>query len=361
MSSAVIVTYPEKDVIEEAEALAEAAGYHPIAFVTQNFLFRARFGVGSGKAEELSKVVREKGASVVLFDAKLRATQAYNLAKLCNVEVKDREKVILEIFQKRASTAEAKLQVQLAELEYELPKARDRVRMAKQGEQPGFFGLGKYEIDVYTRMMKNRIRVLRKKVDAVNKRRKIFRRRREELMFPTIALAGYTAAGKTTLFNMLTGERKEVDAGVFTTLAPTTRAISINDEKCLLTDTVGFISNIPTYLVESFRSTLEDVSNASVVLLVVDASQSDEKLVRSYASSNRVLSDLGVDPARVIIVLNKVDLIEEETLSQKKKLLNLGDGVIVSAKAGWGINDLMGVIGTKIEEDMDMSSMTVGF
>lgn len=137
MSSAVIVTYPDRDVIEEAEALAAAAGYRPIAVVTQSYLSRAKLGVGSGKAEELSRIVRDKGAGVVLYDARLRATQAYNLAKICKVEVKDREKVILEIFQKRASTAEAKLQVQLAELEYELPKARDRVRMAKKGEQPG--------------------------------------------------------------------------------------------------------------------------------------------------------------------------------------------------------------------------------
>jgi GTPase len=360
MSSAVIVTYPDKDVIEEAEALAEAAGYRPIAVVTQDYLSRAKYGVGSGKAEELSQVVREKQAGVVLFDAKLRATQAYNLAKLCNVEVKDREKVILEIFRKRASTAEAKLQVQLAELQYELPKARDRVRMAKMGEQPGFFGLGKYDIDIYTRMMKTRIGVLRKKVEEVNKRREIFRERREKLRFPTIALAGYTAAGKTTLFNRLTGERREVDAGVFTTLAPTTRALAINHEKCLLTDTVGFISNLPTYLVESFKSTLEGVSNASVVLLVMDASQSDEKLLRSYASSSVVLSDLKVEPARLITVLNKSDLVDDDTVAQKKALLNIGDAVVVSAKTGDGIDELTGVIGARIEEELDIRSMVVG-
>jgi len=360
MSSAVIVTYPDKDVIEEAESLAEAAGYRPIAVVTQDFLSRAKFGVGSGKAEELSKVVREKGASVVLFDAKLLATQTYNLAKLCKVEVKDREKIILEIFQKRATTAEAKLQVQLAELEYELPKARDRVRMARKGEQPGFFGLGKYEIDVYTRMMKSRIGVLRRKVEDLNKRRAIFRERHKKLMFPTIALAGYTAAGKTTLFNRLTGERKEVDAGVFTTLAPTTRALTVGDEKCLLTDTVGFISNLPTYLVESFKSTLEGVSSASVVLLVLDVSQSDEKLRRSYVSSSQVLSDLEVHPARVVTVLNKSDLVEDEIVAQKKALLNLEDVVVLSAKTGLGIDGLTSAMASKIEEDIELGSVAVG-
>ena len=126
--------------------------------VTQSYLQHAKYGVGSGKAEELAKAVKEKGADLVIFDSALRASQAYALAKLCKVEVKDREKLILEIFAMRATTAEAKLQVQLAELEYEIPRARESVKMARQGEQPGFFGLGKYEADVYTRMMKAGLR-----------------------------------------------------------------------------------------------------------------------------------------------------------------------------------------------------------
>ena len=271
---ALLVTHPDRDTIEEAESLARAAGYEPIGLVTQGFLQHAKYGVGSGKAEELARLAQEKEADLIVFDSALRASQAYSLAKLCKVEVKDREKVILEIFAMRASTAEAKLQVQLAELEYELPRARESVKMARQGEQPGFFGLGKYEADVYTRMMKSRISTLKRKVEAVDKRREIFREHRRKLAFPTIALAGYTAAGKTSLFNRLTGESKSVDAGVFTTLAPTTRAIMIGDRKTLLTDTVGFISNLPTYLIESFKSTLEEISYASIVFLLLDVSQS---------------------------------------------------------------------------------------
>ncbi len=137
-----------------------------MGLVTQGFLHHAKYGVGSGKAEEVARTVRERGADLVLFDSALRASQAYSLAKLCKVEVKDREKLILEIFAMRASTAEAKLQVQLAELEYELPRARESVKMARQGEQPGFFGLGKYEADVYTRMMKSRVSTLKKKVEG---------------------------------------------------------------------------------------------------------------------------------------------------------------------------------------------------
>ncbi len=288
MNRALLVTRPDRDTIEEADALARAAGYEPVGVVTQGFLHHAKYGVGTGKAEELAREVKEKEADLIIFDSALRASQTYALAKLCKVEVKDREKVILEIFAMRASTAEAKLQVQLAELEYEIPRARENVRMARQAEQPGFFGLGKYEADVYTRMMKSRVSTLKRKVEAVAKRREIFRENRRKLAFPTIALAGYTAAGKTSLFNFLTGESKSVDAGVFTTLAPTTRAMMVGERKTLLTDTVGFISNLPAYLIESFKSTLEEISYASVVFLLLDVSQSAEKFIRSFESSAEV-------------------------------------------------------------------------
>ena len=318
--------------------------------VTQSFLHHAKYGVGSGKAEELAEAVREKAADLVIFDSALRASQAYALAKLCKVEVKDREKLILEIFAMRATTAEAKLQVQLAELEYEIPRARESVKMARQGEQPGFFGLGKYEADVYTRMMKSRVSTLKKKVEAVEKRREIFREHRRKLAFPTIALAGYTAAGKTSLFNRLTGESKSVDAGVFTTLAPTTRAVMVGERKTLLTDTVGFISNLPTYLIESFKSTLEEISYASVVFLLLDVSQSAEKFIRSYESSAQALAELAVKPSRAIFVLNKCDLAPAELIEERKRELGPVDVVEVSSRTGQGLENLLRTADVKLTE-----------
>lgn len=294
--------------------------------------------------------MEEKGADLVLFDSALRASQAYSLAKLCKVEVKDREKVILEIFAMRASTAEAKLQVQLAELEYELPRARESVKMARQGEQPGFFGLGKYEADVYTRMMKSRISTLKKKVEGVAKRREIFREHRRKLAFPTIALAGYTAAGKTSLFNLLTGESKSVDAGVFTTLAPTTRGVMVGNRKTLLTDTVGFISNLPAYLIESFKSTLEEISYASVVFLLLDVSQSAEKFIRSYESSAQALADLMVKPSRAIFVLNKCDLAPAELTEERKRQLGPVEVAEISSKTGQGVGNLLQLADAKLRE-----------
>ena len=318
--------------------------------MTQGFLNHAKYGVGSGKAEEVGREVEAKGADVVLFDGTLRASQAYSLAKLCKVEVKDREQVILEIFAMRATTAEAKLQVQLAELEYQLPRARESVKMARKGEQPGFFGLGKHEVDVYTRMMKSRVATLKEKVAGVAKRREIFRERRRKLAFPTIALAGYTAAGKTSLFNRLTGESKSVDAGVFTTLAPTTRAMAVGQRKTLLTDTVGFISNLPAYLIESFKSTLEEISYASVVFLLLDVSQSAEKFGRSYESSARALDELFVKPSRTVVVLNKCDLAPAELIEERKRLLGLADVVAVSARTGQGLEELLRVADAKLTE-----------
>lgn len=357
MNRAILITYPDKYVIEEADELAKAAGYEPSKVLTQDYLSRARFGVGAGKAEEVAKLVKETSADVVIFDSKLKTTQAYNLAELCHVEVKDREKIILEIFAKRVTTSEAKLQVQLAELEYELPKAKNRVRMAKRGEQPGFFGLGKYEVDIYVRMMKKRVVVLKEKVREIEKRRELFRRRRDSQKFPTLALAGYTAAGKTTLFNRLTGETKEVDAGVFTTLAPTTRAIMINERKVLITDTVGFISNLPAYMIEAFKSTLEELSLATAVLLLIDASQPEEKFLRSYDSSVQTLGDLQVAPSKALVLLNKCDLTDQETIEERKKIVG-PDAIPLSSKTGYGINQLHDAIDAKLQSrDAEMKQV----
>ncbi len=348
MKKALLVVYPEQYIIEEAKALAEAAGYEPADVISQKYLARAKFGIGSGKAEEAARIVRENHLDAVIFDARLSGSQTYNLAKLCKVEVKDREKVILEIFAMRASTAEAKLQVQLAELNYELPRAKDKVRMAKRGEQPGFSGLGKYEVDVYVRMMKDRVGTLRRKVDEVRNRRVIFRQHRERMRMPSMAITGYTGSGKTTLFNRLSGESKDVDAGVFTTLSPTTRGIMVDHTKLLISDTVGFISRLPTYMIEAFKSTLEEVSYSNIVLLLVDASEPEEKLVRNFESCTWTLSELGVPEGKALVVMNKADLLTEEQLGEKAWMLGLKDPVAISAKTGAGFGRLMEAVGERL-------------
>jgi len=353
LTKALLVHFPDKYIEEEAMALAEAGSYEPVARLTQRYLDRARYGIGDGKAEEAANLVREQEIGTILFDGRLNASQTYNLAKLCKVEVKDREKLILEIFARRATTAEAKLQVELAELQYELPRARAKVRKAKSGEQPGFFGLGKYEVDVYVRMMKKRVATLKRKVEEVKGRRELLMNRRARMGQTTVALTGYTGAGKTTLFNRLTGESKEVDAGVFTTLSPTTRGIDVGGGRVLLSDTVGFISRLPPFLIEAFKSTLEEVSYAAVVLLLIDASQPPEKMATSYQSCTKTLAELGVPETRMMLVMNKVDLLDDEELGEKMWSLGVKDAVRISAKTGKGLGELLGEVAERVAQSRE--------
>ena len=349
MPRALLIHLPEKYEAEEAVALAEAAGYEVAGTLTQRYLSRSKYGVGEGKAEEAAEMVRQRKIDMIVFDWTLNASQTYNLAKLCKVEVKDREKLILEIFARRAMTAEAKLQVELAELSYELPRAREKVKRAKLGEQPGFFGLGKYEVDVYARMMKRRMATLKRKVAEVRERREIFRYRREKMGQQIVAITGYTGVGKTALFNRLTGETKEVDAGVFTTLSPTTRGIDLGKKRVLVSDTVGFINRLPTYMIEAFKSTLEEVSFSDVALLLVDASTPTGRLEINYRSCVAILAQLDVPDSRVLTVMSKIDLVSAEELGEKMRGLGINDAVCVSAKTGAGLALLLQAISSRLQ------------
>lgn len=347
---AVLVTYPDRFILQEAKALAEAAGYEVVEVVTQKYLMHSKYGLGSGKAEALKKIVSEKGCDVVLFDESLRSVQIYNLSKLTGVEIIDREKLILEIFSKRASTREAKLQVKLAGLEYEMPRAKEKVRLAKLGEQPGFYGLGGYEVDVYYRAIKRMVASIKAKLKKVRQHRELYRQRRLKLGIPTISLAGYTGAGKTTLFNILTGEDKEVADSVFTTLTTSTRSINLSQGKALLSDTVGFISRLPAYMIEAFKSTLEEMAYANLVLLLLDSSDPPAELRRKFESCTQSLSEIGVPLEKTIVVYNKADLCGKEEIEEKIKTLptTISDSIFISAKTGEGIKTLIQLIDRRL-------------
>jgi GTP-binding protein HflX len=339
---AVLITFPARFAVEEAKELAAAGDYQVVELVTQRYLGKAQFGMGKGKAEEVREMVSSSQAEVLLVDEHLRSNQIYNLAKLIGVEVIDREKLILEIFARRVTTAEAKLQVELAELKYEMPRARDKVRLAKTGEQPGFHGLGKYEVDVYYRVIKRRISTVLEKLAMVRQQRDLHHRQRARIDLPTVSLAGYTGAGKTTLFNLLTGESKEVGSGSFTTLSTSIRSMNLTGSKILLTDTVGFITRLPTYMIEAFKATLEEQIIADLVLLVVDIGDEPDYLVTKKQSCSAILSELGISPWRVLTIYNKSDKSSHEEIAGKLQEIDgtVDNAIVISALTGDGIDRL---------------------
>lgn len=350
---AILITYPVDQVIKEAVSLADAAGYSIIRTVTQRQLIWSRFGIGRGKAEEVKEMIQEIKPDVVIFDEVLKPTQMYNLASLCKIEIVDRERIILEIFERRASTTESQIQIKLAQLRYDMARAREKVRLARAGEQPGFYGLGKYEADVYFLDIKRRAAVLKKKLEKEETRRQLHRDQRARVGLPTVSLAGYTSAGKTTLFNTLTGEAKATDKSVFTTLSTFTRAIDLQGGKVLLNDTVGFISKLPAYMIEAFKSTLDELKYASLVLLVLDASEPIEEIASKYDSSLDVINEFEVPGTRIVYVLNKVDLTTPEDAFDKAGQLGMLESrrvLPVSAKTGYNVEQLKGLVRSMLFE-----------
>lgn len=342
MPTAILIAYPGNFIRIESTELAKAAGYRIIQTIIQRYLLRSKFGIGSGKVEELKALVEENNPDVILFDEKLGPSQIYNLAKVMKIEIIDRENLILQIFSKRAKNSEAILQVQLAQLRYEIPRAREKVKMAKMGEQPGFLGLGGYEVDVYFNSIKKRISDINRKLMQIRKRRNLYRERRAKLIIPNVSLSGYTGAGKTTLFNALTDEEKEIDQGAFTTLITSSRAIKESPRKVILSDTVGFISRLPAYMIEAFRSTLEEITFSDLVILVLDITGDMQDILTRYHTCIRTLADLQVPLTKILVVLNKVDLVEDSAVEETAKLLRIDESgyVLISAKTGLGLDFL---------------------
>lgn len=281
------------------------------------------YQLGSGKVKELADMVKEKQAEKIIFDNELKPLQAYNLTKETDVEVIDRFQLILEIFARRAATTEAKFQIELARQRYELPRAKEKVKLAKKGEQPGFIGIGAYEVDIYYETVKRQIHHIQAKLKTVGKKRNLHRTRRAELGYSTISLAGYTSAGKSSLFNALAGEAARVGEGLFTTLSTTTRAVKLANRKVLLTDTVGFIDRLPLTLIEAFHSTLEETIFSDVILLVIDISEAEEDIQRKLNVCLETIQAIGGSSVPIVTALNKTDLLTTPVLDQK--LSNLRD------------------------------------
>ncbi len=328
---------------EEFEELLRSAGYEVVAILEQNREEHPKYNIGKGKLEELKELVRELEPDRVIFANKLTPSQAYNLWKELRVEIMDKWQLVLEIFERRAHSKEAKLQVELASLQYEVPLVKEAIRRIKLGDRAGFKGMGEYQTRQYLKHVRYRMGRIRKELEKVKADREVKRKRREEVGFILMALAGYTNAGKSTLLNALAGEEIEARNQMFTTLDTTTRRFKLSGKRVLVTDTVGFIDGLPPFIVEAFHSTLEEIVKADIILLVLDASEPWSEIRRKFLASLHVLRELKTLDKPMIVVLNKVDLTGEEDARDKAERIgeiieergvNVFRVVSISAKLG---------------------------
>ncbi len=332
----------EKSLIHELKSLAETLNYEIVGILQQVRNPNPKYQIGSGKVEELAKMVKETGAEKIIFENELKPVQLYNLAKKTGVEVISKFQLILEVFSQHASTKEAKLQIELAKLRYELTRAKEKVRLAKLGEQPGFHGLGKYEVDVYYETIKRRMVKIERELKKIRVEKSLKRSVRASIGFPTVSLSGYTAAGKSTLFNTLTGENVKIANGLFTTLSTKISAVNFNGKKALLVDTVGFIDKLPVTLIEAFRSTLEETIYSNLIILVVDCSEEIEEIKRKIKCCLDTLREIGITTTPIITALNKIDLVDKSKVNRiVLDLKNLAPNPVpISALKGTNIEKL---------------------
>lgn len=354
-------THGAEESLEEMKALADTAGAHVEETIVQSRQAPdSATLIGSGKLDELRRLVHFHEADLVLFDAELTPTQLRNLERALDCKILDRTQLILDIFARRARTREGQLQVELAQLNYLLPRLAGRgTEMSRLGGGIGTRGPGETQLETDRRGIYRRIKKLNDQLEGVRGGRGTQRRQRQSVPLATIALVGYTNAGKSTLFNRLTGAGVMADARMFATLDPTVRHLTLpSRRKVLASDTVGFIRNLPTTLVKAFRATLEEVTEAALLLHVVDASSPSAP--QHTAHVFEVLADIGADQTRQILVLNKVDQIDgaagdTESLAQRilgeVKASARTEAIPVSARTGAGFGELLAAMDNALPLD----------
>ncbi len=324
--------------------LAKTAGAQVIDLVTQRRdKPDIRTFIGSGKVEELGALVEGEGADLVVFNAELSPVQNRNLVNAIDCKVLDRTELILDIFAQHARTREGKLQVQLAQAQYSLPRLAGRGKMMDRigggSAGIGVRGPGETKIDTQRRVLRRSIQRLEREIGDVRRRRKIERQSRERSGLPSVTLVGYTNSGKSTLLNALAGSREVVVGDrLFETLDPTTRRIELDEGRhCLVTDTVGFIQDLPTQVVAAFRATLEEVTDADLLIHVVDASW--PAAWEQYEAASTVLGQLDALEIPMIVALNKIDAVSSErTLRIIESRID--NTLRVSAQEGEGLDEL---------------------
>jgi len=317
-----------KSRVHEAKTMAESIGYSIEKSIVQNRnKAHGTYCVGPGKLKEAKNIVCEEDIDAVIFTNTLRSSQAYKIQReLGEIRVIDRNLLILEVFDKRAMTKEAKLQIELARLRYTFSWGRELIKLKDiTTEQVGWGGPGDYPFSEYEKAARKRISKIKRELSKMRSKRKLQRVRRQKLGFPIVALAGYTQSGKTTFFNKIVSESKDVGLGPFTTLSPCSRLVSRRikgiELEFMLVDSIGFIENMHPMIIDAFEVTLDEICNADLLLLFVDASESINTILKKIYLMNKILRRIEAN-SDIIICANKIDLANRRDINKIRKVIN---------------------------------------
>lgn len=345
---------------EEAKAMAENIGYDIVEVLVQKRKSdHHSYFIGPGKLDELKEIVDERAVEVVIFANTLPSSQVFKIQRRLggDVRVIDRNLLILEVFDKRAMTKEAKLQIKLAKLKYTLSWGREFIKLRGiVGEQVGWMGPGDYPFQEYYRAARNRIRRLEAQLRDLDHKKEITRERRHELGFPIVALAGYTQSGKTTLFNRLASESKAMGLGPFTTLATYARRVELaqsHSQEFILVDSIGFIEDMHPTIVGAFNTTLGEIAHSDIILLFVDVSEELRAIARRCAWMNAILRKIEAE-GEILVCANKIDSVDDDTLGEVldevRNSFVTNKIVPISALTGENLDELYVEVGRKIGE-----------
>ena len=328
----VIVGY----VNEEFLQLVKSLGYEILTSIFIGEKRNPKYFVTRGKLEELKSRAKELSAKKIIIEGILKSSQWYNLEKELGIEVDDKVRLIIDIFADRAKSRDAMLQVEYARLQYEIPHLREIVHQVRVGEHPGWMGGGEYEVADYYEMIRRKMARIRKEIEKIKIHREERRKLRREAGYILVGIAGYTNSGKSTLLKALSGKNVIIEERMFSTLS--TRTLQVGKEKILITDTVGFVEDMPPWLIKAFEPTLEEIYNADIVLLLLDGCDPPHILERKM---NLVLDIISPKVrGKIVPVINKIDI--AENLERKREMVRVvAEPVLISAKMGEGLEKLL--------------------